>query len=354
LPEAVLNFYFIGSFNLTARQNIRSARHALVCFALLTSLFAACQIFARAASERTSSERLDLSTSALSNQNPYEPAPLEIEGENANDVFGIGRTVIVRGNVQRGVMALGGDCIVEGRVEGDVAAIGGSVIQRENSYIGGDVLVFGGAYHHGKTVPQRSAQSKTIMFAGYEQELREMFRQPTTLLTPHWTPAAVGLRLFSVLCWFLLSLLFVTAIPNAVSRAAVRLQLTSLHVAAIGLLGAIVAGIGVPAALKLLPPMFGFVVSGFALLVLLVSYLFGRVVIQAATGRWLQRLIFSEERRSESIALLIGALFWGVILSLPYVWVFAVTGILVVSLGLALTARLRRDWSFSPRLNGNS
>jgi hypothetical protein len=74
---------------------------------------------------------------------------------------------------------------------------------------------------------------------------------------------------------------------------------------------------------------------------MLLSYLFGRVVIHAATGRWLQRVLLAEERRSESVALLLGAAFWAVVLALPYVWPFLVFALVVVSLGLALTARYR-------------
>src|SRR5258707_13126473 len=70
--------------------------------------------------------------------------PYIIEGVNDNDVFGIGRSIIVRGTVKHGAMAFGGDVIVEGIVEGDVAAVGGSVKQLAGSRIGGDVLVIGG------------------------------------------------------------------------------------------------------------------------------------------------------------------------------------------------------------------
>jgi hypothetical protein len=81
-----------------------------------------------------------------------------------------------------------------------------------------------------------------------------------------------------------------------------------------------------------------------ALLLLIVAYLFGRVVIHAATGRWLQHRFLPEGKRSESVALLLGAGVWAVILSLPYVWPLVVAGLLVTSLGLALTARYRLGW----------
>ena len=74
--------------------------------------------------------------------------------------------------------------------------------------------------------------------------------------------------------------------------------------------------------------------------------LFGRVVISAATGRWIQRRFFPK-LRSESVTLLIGITFWVVMASLPYLWPLVVAGLLVTSLGLALTARYRLSWKKS-------
>ncbi len=285
---------------------------------------------------------------------PAVPTPrgesdaLVVEGESAGDVFGMGRTVVVRGTVRDGVMAFGGDVVVEGRVEGDVAALGGSVFQREGSWIGGDVWVFGGTYHHGKSAPGRRPTSATVMYAGYEEELRAIARDPSSLLAPAWTARALGLRVLSVLFWFVVSLALTAATPGAISRAAARLQLTSLRVAVIGLVGAAVLAFGVPVALHTLPPALGAFVGALALLLLVVAYLFGRVAINAATGRRLQRLLLREENRSESVALLLGAAFWALVLSLPYVWAFAVAGLVVTSLGLAFTARYRLGWRSAP------
>jgi hypothetical protein len=275
-----------------------------------------------------------------------DPTTLIVEGEDTKDVFGMGRSVIVRGKVKHGVMAFGGDVVIEGqgRVEGDVGVIGGTITQRENSYIGGDVLVIGGAYHHGKVAPGRDPETKTIMFAGYEEELRELGRNPASLLQPKWTVGSLGLRVLSILFWFIISLGLTAATPGAISRAATRLQLTSLRVAVIGLLAAFVLAFGVPAALHVLPPVLGLFVGVLSILLLFVAYLFGRVAIHAATGRWVQRLLLREEQRSESIALLLGASLWAIVLSLPYVWALAVAALVVTSLGLALTVRYRIGW----------
>ena len=267
---------------------------------------------------------------------------LVVEGSHAGDVFGLGRSVRVRGDV-RGVIAFGGDVVVEGRVEGDAAAIGGSVIQLDGSRVGGDVMVFGGTYRREGSA-WRSPAGKTVMIAGYEQELRGLARNPATLLAPELSLQFVGLRLVAVLFWFVASVALTAVSPGAVARAAARLQLTLGRVALIGLVGALVMGPGVTAALRFLPPALGALVGVTALLLILLSYLFGRVVIHAATGRWLQRLLLPENRRSESVALLLGAAFWALVLALPYVWPFLVFGLVVLSLGLALTARYRLGW----------
>lgn len=276
---------------------------------------------------------------------PDDRAPLVVEGVNGSDVFGWGQSVVVRGQVKRGVMAFGGDVIVEGVVEGDVATIGGSVVQREGARIGGDVIVIGGAYRHGRDASAgRDPARTTVMFAGFEQELRNIMRNPASLLAPQLSVAYFGSRVLAVLFWFIASLVLTSVTPGAISRAVTRLQLTNLRVAIIGFVGSILMTFGVVAGLSVLPTVVGALVGLAALLLLLLAYLFGRVAIQAATGQWIQRSFFPEKYRSESVALLLGTIFWALLLSLPYVWPLVGAGLLVASLGLALTARYRVGW----------
>lgn len=276
-------------------------------------------------------------------------SPLVVTDVSESDVFGLGRSVEVRGTVKQGVIAFGGDVIIVGRVEGDVAAIGGSVIQREGSYIGGDVIVLGGVYHHGSVAPGRRAESMTVMYAGYEQELRRLMRDPTSILTPQFSAAYLGQRLLAVLFWFIVSLALIAVTPGAVGRAIARLQLTNLRIAIIGLLGAFISTFGMLACLYLLPSGVSVLVGIMALLLLILSYLFGRVVIHAATGRWLQRRFLPEGKRSETVALLLGTGFWTFALSLPLLWPLVVGGLIVTSLGLTLTGRYRLGWKHAQR-----
>src|SRR5690349_13739642 len=106
-----------------------------------------------------------------------------VSGVNQAKAFGLGNSVRITGNVKE-AMSLGGDVIVEGVVEGDVATIGGSVIQKAGARIGGDVIVLGGTYRSEGGSAQRNPASKTIMYAGYQEELRDMMRHPTGLFSP--------------------------------------------------------------------------------------------------------------------------------------------------------------------------
>lgn len=268
-----------------------------------------------------------------------------IEGAHAGNVYEVNRVVEVRGEVH-GVMVFGGDVLVRGRVAGDVATIGGSVYQAENSYIGGDVIVLGGAYHHGKSAPGREPASTTVMVAGFEEELRELARSPSSLLAPAPTLPYLGGRLLSVLFWFVVSLALSSVVPGAVSRAGARLQLTSVRVSVIGFVSLFVILCGVPVSLSFLPAPLAAFVGILALLLVTLAYLFGRVVLHAITGQVLQRWLLppAANRQSASIALLLGTVFWVFLLSLPYLWMLVAGGLLVVSLGLILTARAPVSW----------
>src|ERR1700704_3865401 len=176
----------------------------------------------------------------VTDDHPGDPQARVVSGVSNTTVFGLGESIRITGSVKEGAIAFGGDVIVEGSVDGDVAAIGGSVIQREGSRIGGDVIVLGGIYHHGKAAPGRDPKSVTIMYAGYEDQLRKVMRDPFSLLRPQLSAVFFGTRFLAILLWFIIALALTAVMPNTVSRAVARLQLTSLRVALIGLLGAVV------------------------------------------------------------------------------------------------------------------
>jgi len=268
-----------------------------------------------------------------------------VNGTTDSTVFGLGNSVRITGTVKQGAMSLGGDVIVEGVVEGDVATIGGSVIQLPGSSIGGDVIVLGGTYRADDVSAKRNPRSMTIMYAGYQQELRDMMRNPSGLFSPHWTPTYLGTRFLVVLFWFVVALAFTYVMPGTISRGVARLQLASVRVAAIGLIGAVVLFVSVFVCLLIMPEPVQVLVGLLALLLWLVASLFGRVILYAATGKWLLRKYVPFGKNSEAVALLLGTGFWVLLTSLPYVWPFMAAFVLIISFGLALTARYRKTVS---------
>ena len=284
----------------------------------------------------------------VSGQTSYEPTPgdnpVVVEGTSDTIVYAVGHSLRVNGTAKNGAFALGGDVIVAGIVEGDVAAVGGSVIQLEGARIDGDVMVVGGTYRHVDKVPNRQPAAQTIMYAGYEQELKKLMRNPKDLLAPHWSAGYLGLRLLAILFWFIVSLALTAAMPGTISRGMARLQLTLGRVAIIGVVGSLIIFPGVILGLRYLPFTISVLLGLMAFLLILVSLLFGRVIIYAATGRWLQRRLWKNGGNSEAVALLLGTTFWIALSSLPYVWPVVVAVVIVTSLGLALTARYRVGW----------
>ena len=188
----------------------------------------------------------------------------------------------------------------------------------------------------------------TMMYAGYQEEIRNIMRTPTGLLKPSWSTGYLGIRLLAILFWFIVALALTAAMPGTISRGAARLQLTSLRVALIGTTGALVVSASVLLCLWILPQAISALVGMMAMILMVLAWLFGRVVLAAATGRWLQRKYIPIGRHSESVALLLGTVFWVLLTSLPYIWPVVVIMMVVVSLGLALTARYRVNWGRNP------
>ena len=263
---------------------------------------------------------------------------LVVEEAAEMDIFAIGKTVIIKKSA-KGVLSLGGDVIVEGRVEGDVAAVGGSIIQKENAYIGGDVIILGGNYKHDSEQPLRNAEKETVMVAVFEEELRNMSQNPAHILSPNWSWSFLAQRLISVLFWFLISLGLTTIAPGAVSRAVSRFRISALKIFGLGIVGLFVMTFGVMAAIGYLPSYVNAIAGLMALLILLLTYVFGRVVMQAVTGKWLQKMLFADRKQSETLALFFGTFIWTFFLSLPYIWTFSLVALLMASFGLVLTAR---------------
>ena len=255
------------------------------------------------------------------------------------EVFAFGKTVIVK-NRAKGVLSFGGDIIIEGEVTGDVATIGGSVIQKHDAFIGGDVIVFGGKYQHEDAQPRRNDGKQTVMYAGYEKELRGFMQNPASILSPDFSWGFIAGRVLAVLFWFIISLAVTTIAPGAVSRGVARFQLSTLRVIGIGALGFIVTTLVVILSLEFLPGFVSVIVGLMAFSLIMLAYVFGRVAMQVSLGKWIMKKFSKNGKKPpETIVLLIGTLLWTLFLSIPYLWTIGLFVLFTVSLGLILTAR---------------
>ncbi|MEQ1924476.1 MAG: hypothetical protein ABL952_18420, partial [Pyrinomonadaceae bacterium] len=154
----------------------------------------------------------------------------------------------------------------------------------------------------------------------------------------------VAQRLLLALFWFVVSMAFTTIAPGAVGRAVARINLTFLKVTAIGAMSfIIVTGMIVGGALSL-PNYLGFTLGVLGTVLLLLGYVFGRVALQVAAGKAIQKHFLSEHNRSETLAILIGTLGWTLLLSLPYFWVISLFLVFAVGIGLVLTGRTAPKW----------
>jgi hypothetical protein len=276
-------------------------------------------------------------------QTESDDGTLVIESSPDMEIISFSKNVVVKREA-KGVLVFGADVVIEGRVEGDVAAVGGSIIQREGSYIGGDVIVLGGKYSPDSNNPMRGENKQTVIFAAYEEEFRNLARNPLDIFSPSFTVAFVALRIISLLFWFILSLAFTTIAPGAVGRAVARLKLSSAKVIAAGFFTFIGANVLLFAALTALPNSINAVLVGMAVLTLMLAYVFGRVALHVCFGKLIQKHLLSDQNRSEALSILLGVFAWTILLSIPYLWIFALLALFSAGIGLVLTARPATVW----------
>lgn len=259
------------------------------------------------------------------------------------DIISIGKSVVVQKRA-KGVLAVGGDVIIDGRVEGDVAAVGGNVIQKENGYVGGDVIVFGGSYKPESDTPLRGAGKETVVLGVFEEELRNFGQNPGGVLSPNFSIGFLAQRLIIALFWFIITLIFTTIAPGAVGRAVARLNLSSLRVIAIGAAAFIGVAICIIGGTMILPDYLAATLALMGVLILFLGFVFGRVVLQVSLGKMIQKHFLAGSNQSETLAILIGVLGWTLLLSLPYVWVLAMFAIFAAGVGLVLTGKTPQKW----------
>lgn len=307
-----------------------AARHGetikVILIAALLACFACLPVFSQAQLSTTPDEKT-----------------LIVEDAPEMEVYALGKSVIVKKRA-KGVLAFGGDVIIEGRVEGDVATIGGSIIQKENAYVGGDIIAFGGTYRPEARDPLREPGKETIMVGVFEDELRNIAQNPSQIFSPSFSWAFLAQRVLSVLFWFIVTFGITTLAPGAVSRAVARFQLSTLRVIAIGFITFLLTTVCTIVSVRFLPDYLSVITGLMVFVLMIMSYVFGRVALQVSFGKMIQKRLFSERNQSETIAILFGVLAWTILLSIPYVWTIAVLALFASGIGLVVTARSKTAW----------
>ena len=260
------------------------------------------------------------------------------------EVYVIGKSVIVNKQA-KGVLAIGGDVIVRGRIDGDVATIGGNVIQEKDAYIGGDIIVFGGAYKPESQNPLRGTGKETVSFGVFEEELRYFGQNPTHIFSPNLSLSFLAQRLILALFWFIISVVMTTVAPGAVGRAVARIQLSALKMCGIGAAAfMLISGLIIGGAI-ILPNYLSATLALMGMLILMLGYVFGRVSLQVSVGKLIQKHVLSNNNRSETLAILIGVMAWTLLLSLPFIWLLALFAVFTIGIGLILTGRAAPKWT---------
>ena len=268
-----------------------------------------------------------------------------VKAQEGEDVYRYNKNVLVEKGIKaKSVLAFGGDIIIEGEVEEDVATIGGTINQKESAFIGGDVIVFGGTYIHEKKEPLRNKDKQSVVFAVFEDELRDVVENPIQLFAPQFSLAFFAQRLLSMLFWFVISLAFTTIAPGAISRAVTRFQLSTLKIIGIGLLAFLTTTLVVTAILSFIPTSLSIIIALMISILLLLSMVYGRVTVQVSLGKLIQKRFWSGNRHSESFSIFIGTLVLTILTSIPYIWTFVVIFLFAASLGLILSARSINNW----------
>jgi hypothetical protein len=271
---------------------------------------------------------------------------MTIENAPEMQVIAVAKDVTVKGEAKE-VFSWGGDVTVEGKVDGDVAAFGGNVIQREGAFIGGDVIVIGGTYQPDSKDPLRVAGKETVVIGVFEEELRATAQNPSQLFAPEFSWAFLAQRIMSLLFWFVVTLIFATIAPGAVSRASARFQLSTLKVLGFGLVGFVVVTVGTIMSVGALPEYLSVIFAIMAFALLMLAYVFGRVAMQVSLGKYLQRSLPGNTGRSEALAIFIGSFAWSFLLSIPYIWTLALVILFAAGIGLVVTARPVNPWKTS-------
>ncbi|MEZ5306608.1 MAG: polymer-forming cytoskeletal protein [Pyrinomonadaceae bacterium] len=269
---------------------------------------------------------------------PSDVETMTIEAAPDQEVIAFSKNLEIKGDV-KGVLVFGGDAIIHGNVTGDVGVIGGSLHQKKTSRISGDIFIVGGKYNVETHHPLRGKDRETLVYAGYEQELRTYARNPSLLFAPNFSINFLVQRLFSLLFWFTVGILMTLLSPGAISRSAARIGLSPLRITLLGAAGFFAVTLIVLLGVALFPGAISGMLGLMSFILIVLAYIFGRIVLQLSVGKYLLRILTSKRNPSDTFAIFAGTLFWTLALSIPYIWAIFLAFLFFVSIGIIVTMR---------------
>ena len=266
-----------------------------------------------------------------------EPALRLEPGSTTQQLVGVGRDVIVDGEVLTDVAALDGSVDVSGHVNGDVVVLRGDARLASTARVGGNVFVVGGTVrtHGGAQVGGRMVSYPTASSAWLT-----LLEGPSIGLG-FASGLVLGTKLALVSAWAALLLLFFAASGRQVVETAdgVRREpFRSFFVGLTGIVCLVLTGLFFSA--------FARGVIGVPLLVLVVLLamvlkLWGMVAVFYALGEWISRRVLRRRFRPLNAATL-GLLVLGVVKFLPWFGVMAWTAATLIGVGAALSTKFGR------------
>ena len=268
---------------------------------------------------------------------PDEPALRLEAGSTTQQLVGVGRDVIVAGEVLTDVAALEGSVDVSGRVTGDVVVLRGDVRLAPTARIGGDVFVVGGSVRaaHGAQVGGRMVSYPTASHAWLT-----LLEGPSIGLG-FASRLVLGTKLALVAAWAALLLLFFAASGRQVLETAngVRREpFRSFFVGLTGVVTLLLTGLFFSAFAR---GVIGVPLLALVVLLALVLKLWGMVAVFHALGDWLSRRLLRRRFRPLNAATL-GLLVLGAVKFLPWFGVMAWTMATLIGIGAALSTKFGR------------
>ena len=185
------------------------------------------------------------------------------------------------------------------------------------------------------------------MYAGYEEELRGLTQNPEKIFSPDFSFSFFAQRLLSMLFWMIVALAFTTIAPGAVSRSIARFRISSLKIFAVGATAFVLTTFTIIGSLSVLPNYLSAIFGAMAFILLLLAYIFGRIIMQMSLGKIIVKQLLPDKYQSETAAIFAGVFIWTFLLSVPYVWTLALLTLFAAGIGLILTARANNSWQKS-------